>query len=185
MTEVDWPSFETRLRSFVRGRVDPLWVDDVVGDILLRLVRNRDRLQAADNPLALVLRIATNAITDYYRRRAVENRALADIENEIDDPGSGDADEDASAELARCVLPFIHALPEKYREALLLTDIGGLTQMAAAKRLGISTSGMKSRVQRGRQRVKQLLLSCCTVEFDRRGGVAGYDQPGPGCDRDC
>jgi RNA polymerase sigma-70 factor (ECF subfamily) len=42
-----------------------------------------------------------------------------------------------------------------------------------AKRLGISVSGAKSRVQRGRQQLKEMLLECCEFEFDRRGRV--YD----------
>jgi RNA polymerase sigma-70 factor (ECF subfamily) len=187
MTEVDWTSFETRLRAYVRGRIDPLWVDDVVGDILLRLVQHRDSLHAADSPLALVLRVATNAVTDHYRRRSVENRALGELGNENTNAAEFEeaVDDGDDSELASCVLPFIHALPEKYREALLLTDIGGLTQMDAAKRLGISNSGMKSRVQRGRARVKQALLNCCAIEFDRRGGVMDYSPLTTGCGQDC
>ena len=66
---------------------------------------------------------------------------------------------------------MIRTLPARYAEALLLTDIDGLTQAAAAERLGLSLSGMKSRVQRGRRLLKQTLLRCCAVELDRRGGV--------------
>lgn len=187
MTETDWTSFETRLRAYVRGRVDSRSVEDVIGDILLRLVRHRDRLDAAANPLAFVLRVASNTITDHYRRRSVETRALAQFENEQADAGASETPDDdpASRELARCVQPFIDALPDKYRDALLLTEIDGLTQADAAVRLGISGSGMKSRVQRGRAQVKQALLRCCAIEFDRRGGVADYQRQSGGCGGDC
>ena len=65
-------------------------------------------------------------------------------------------------------------LPEPYREALVLTELDGLTQADAATRLGLSTSGMKSRVQRGRGQLRDLLLGCCEIELDRRNRVTDY-----------
>jgi len=187
MTDVEWASFETRLRAYVGGRVDSSWVDDVVGDILLKLVRHRDGVEAAENPLAYVLRVASNAIADHYRRKSVERRALSGLEqentlHEDTDPAPGD---EAMADMARCVAPFIDNLPGKYRDALKLTEIDGLSQPEAARRLGLSSSGMKSRVQRGRAQMKQALLHCCAVELDRRGGIADYAPRAPGCGSDC
>jgi RNA polymerase sigma-70 factor (ECF subfamily) len=89
------------------------------------------------------------------------------------------------ADMARCVAPFIDNLPGKYRDALLLTEIECLTQPEAARRLGLSTSGMKSRVRRGRARIKAALLQCCAAELDRRGGIADYAPRAAGCGDDC
>jgi RNA polymerase sigma-70 factor (ECF subfamily) len=50
-------------------------------------------------------------------------------------------------------------------------DIEGVTQRSAAEDEGISLSGMKARVQRGRRRLKEILLESCRIEIDRRGGV--------------
>ena len=66
---------------------------------------------------------------------------------------------------------MIHDLPDPYREAVRLTEIEGLTQAELARRLGISLSGAKSRVQRGRAQLKEQLIECCRFEFDRRGAV--------------
>jgi RNA polymerase sigma-70 factor (ECF subfamily) len=77
-------------------------------------------------------------------------------------------------ELARCLTPLVERLPASYREALVLTEVEGATQAEAAARLGLSVSGMKTRVQRARGRLKDLLLDCCHVELDRRRGVTGY-----------
>ena len=171
-----WTMFESRLRRYVRRRLDPASVDDVVGDILLRLARNRNALSAARNPLAWAMRVAANVVTDHHRRRAAELRALSSVEAERDiGPAAVETgDETAASEIARCLIPFIHELPERYREALLLIEIEGLTQTEAAARVGISVSGMKSRVQRGRVKLKDALLRCCAVELDSRGGVLGY-----------
>jgi RNA polymerase sigma-70 factor, ECF subfamily len=44
---------------------------------------------------------------------------------------------------------------------LELTDLDGVTQVAAAEQDGISLSGMKSRVQRARKQLAELLTRCC------------------------
>ncbi len=40
---------------------------------------------------------------------------------------------------------------------------------------GLSVSGMKSRVQRGRRQLRDMLDACCVIALDRRRGVADYD----------
>ena len=176
LSEDAWAGFETGLRAYVRSRVDPLWVDDVIGDILLRLVQHQNSLESAEKPVAWMHRVATNAITDHYRRRAVEKMAIAQVAQEGDEdiPSASHEDTSATADLACCLVPFIKTLPQPYSEALLLTEIEGLTQAVVAGRLGLSPSGMKSRVQRGRKKLKQALLQCCAIEVDRRGGVIDY-----------
>ncbi len=167
----NWRDFQTNLRAYVGRCVEAGAVDDVVGDILLLLVRHRNRLAVADEPAAWVFRVAANAITDYHRRRAAEARALTQYAAEIEQNGSAFGDASNAAEIAACLTPVIRNLPQPYAEALLLTDIAGLNQTEAAARLGLSTSGMKSRVQRGRSKLKQAILRCCAVALDCRGGV--------------
>ncbi len=81
------------------------------------------------------------------------------------------------------MLGLVNQLPERYAEAIEMVELGDMSQKAAAERLGISVSGMKSRVQRGRQKLRDLLLDCCAVELDRRGGMLEL-VPRDGCD-DC
>ena len=169
-----WSDFQTRLRRYVGGRVDPSWVDDVTGDILLRLLRRQDSLAEARDPLAWTYRVAANVIADHHRRRSVELRALEHLgaEAAAPDPAPGEKDHEAlRRELEACLLPFALELPPKYAEALLLTSFRGVSQVEAARRSGLSVSGMKSRVQRARAMLKRRLLDCCDFELDRRGGV--------------
>jgi RNA polymerase sigma-70 factor, ECF subfamily len=51
-----------------------------------------------------------------------------------------------------------------------------MTQTAAAEQVGLSVPGMKSRVQRGRARLRALLLRCCEIETNRRGRVVAFEQ---------
>ena len=80
---------------------------------------------------------------------------------------------------------MIGQLPEKYQQALRLAEIEGLPPWAIADRLGLSLSGAKSRIQRGRALLKRELEACCRFEFDRRGNLMDViPKPGRcGCDR--
>jgi RNA polymerase sigma-70 factor (ECF subfamily) len=184
-----WSAFTTRLNSYVRRRVDAAAADDVLGDILLRLVRHRQSLHTADNPGAWMLRVAASAIVDHYRHQSAERQALERFQTEPENletyPANDGADETTTAERSACLIPLLQNLPQAYREALLLTDIRGLTQNEAARQLGLSASGMKSRVQRGRAQLKQALLRCCEVELDRRGAVLDYRRRLQDCDGGC
>ena len=171
LNQDNWRDFQTSLRAYVGRRVEAGTVEDVVGDILLLLARHQDQLAAAAEPAAWVFRVAANAIADHHRRRAAEARALTQYAAEIEQNGGASGDASNAAEIAACLTPLIRNLPEPYAEALLLTDIAGLNQTEAAARLGLSTSGMKSRVQRGRSKLKQAILRCCAVALDCRGGV--------------
>ena len=97
-----------------------------------------------------------------------------DLVERAEEPPDEPEGEATRRELAACLRPLIDRLPDGQREALVLTEFEGLTQTEAARRLGISVSGAKTRVQRGREQLKSLLLDCCHVELDRRGGINAY-----------
>ena len=181
VTRGAWIEFERALRRYLRRRVDASLVDDLLGEILLRLVQHQASLAQAEDPLAWVRRVAANAVIDLYRSQGAERRAVDRAKTEsaitaIEAPGST-----AAAEVSACLIPFIHELPDPYRDALLLTDIAGLRQTEAARRLGLSHSGMKSRIQRARGKLKARLLRCCALQTDRRGTVVDYKRRSNSC----
>jgi RNA polymerase sigma-70 factor (ECF subfamily) len=138
-----------------------------------------------------VYHIARRAIADHQRRAARHPIAELDLASEAA-PEPDEGEHTADRELARHVAPFVAMLPSPYREALTLTELEGLTQKQAADLLGVSHSGMKSRVQRGRQRLRRSLEDCCHIALDARGRVVGFEPradgtlpaaccPGRGC----
>ena len=66
-------------------------------------------------------------------------------------------------------------------EALCLTELGGMSQKDYAKKTGISYSGAKSRVQRAKLKLKDLLMKCCHYQFDKYGTVIGIYPAGCCC----
>jgi RNA polymerase sigma-70 factor (ECF subfamily) len=98
-----------------------------------------------------------------------------DLAPEIADAGEDDIDGSALQELATCLKPLISSLGPADQEALQLVEFEGLSQVEAAERLGLSVSGMKSRVQRARLHLRTALDECCRITLDRRGGIVSYE----------
>jgi RNA polymerase sigma-70 factor (ECF subfamily) len=173
-----------RLRGFVGRRIsDPDAADDVAQEVLLRLHRNLGELRSEDRLDAFAYRIARNAIIDHYRARASTKETPAppdDLTARIDAGIDTDQDEaQGRQELARCLEPLVRRLPEPYRQALTLTDLGTHSQVEAARITGLSIPGMKTRVQRARAQVHQLLTACCDVALDDDRQIAEVKRTGP------
>jgi RNA polymerase sigma-70 factor (ECF subfamily) len=122
---------------------------------------------------------ARRAIADHYRapvrRRELAVGATAELVEAGGPMATVEEDEvSAAQELATCLGPMIAQLPEVDQEALRLVEFDAVPQVDAAATLGISVSGMKSRVQRARGRLRKAVEDCCRVALDRRGGVISY-----------
>ena len=180
-----WRELHARLRGFVRARIsDPDAADDVAQEVLLRLHRNLGALRAEDRLDAFAYRIARNAVIDHYRSRASAKEtpeAPEELIARVDTDGDAgqEPQNGARQELARCLAPLIRKLPEPYREALTLTDLGKLSQVEAAEVAGLSVPGMKARVQRARAQVHELLTGCCAVALDSRRQISEVQRTGP------
>jgi RNA polymerase sigma-70 factor (ECF subfamily) len=160
------------IRAFVGRRVAQSHdAEDITQETLLRLYRSADSLQDEQALEAWMYRIARNAITDHYRRSAVRADPIDPDDVASLSPAEMPQEPRADASLAACLGPLLARVPTDYRTALELTDLGAMTQEDAAARLGLSTSGMKSRVQRGRRMLRAEIGRCCRIELDARGAL--------------
>ena len=172
--EAAWNDLTVDLRKFISRRItNRADAEDVLQEALVKIHRNVERLAADSNVYAWVYRVTRNSIVDHYRKHRpdVSLDTAADLPEDL---AKEVASRDVMGEIADCLQPMIAYLPAKYREALVLADLEGLTQGEVAARLGLSLSGAKSRVQRAREQLKKILFDCCQFEFDCRGKVVEY-----------
>jgi len=179
-TEGVWEELRANIRGFVGRRVrQPADVDDIVRRVFLQVHRALPTLRDADRLHAWIYQMARRAIADYYRApshtREVPAGTAVDLAPEVADVTADDADGTALHELSACLKPLIGSLGAADQEALQLVEFEGVTQVEAAHRLGLSVSGMKSRVQRARLHLRTALDECCQIALDRRGGVISYE----------
>lgn len=178
-----WESLRAELSRFVGARLrDPAAADDLVHDVLVRAI---DQLAGPRPPVQLrawLYQVTRNAIVDHFRAR----RPTSELDDDLDlaaESGAGPDDRSSERDLAGCLAPLLRSLPESYRRAVTLAEVDGLPLAEIARREGLSLSGAKTRVHRGRAKLRDTVLACCRVELDRRGGVVDFEgrSGGPGC----
>jgi RNA polymerase sigma-70 factor (ECF subfamily) len=181
-TESIWSQLSHDLRRFIRRRVaDDHAADDLLQETFLRIHRSIGTLADEVRLAAWVHEIARNVIHDHYRKQSgdvpLDNIEPADVR---------DGTSELRARAGEWLEDLIRQLPDPYREAVQLSEIDGLTQREVARRLGLSHSGVKSRIQRGRAMLREILDQCCWFHFDQRGNLTDCDpKPGRTVCRDC
>ncbi|MFN0159430.1 MAG: RNA polymerase sigma factor SigZ [Bacteroidota bacterium] len=163
--------FSDQLRLFIQSKVNSHAVaDDILQDVFLKVHGKIDGLRDGSRIESWIYQIARNAIIDHYRTVKSSDELN---ESHLNIPE--EKEPDAVAERLRSsLLTMVNQLPPDFKEALILTDFRGLSQKEFADRLGISLSGAKSRIQRARKMLKDMLLECCHFELDHYGKVIDY-----------
>ena len=187
-----WAQFRNGLARYLRGWLpSEADAEDVLQDVFLR-IHEGERAERPERLEAWVFGIARRAVADFYRARGrrpdgapAEAAAAPGVESDEAGVNERRGDHDVHEEVLSWLLPMVEALPEGYREAVRLADVEGQTQQAVADRLGLSLSGAKSRVQRGRALLGDLLRACCAVEFGPDGRAVEYRAHVRPCEGDC
>lgn len=150
----DREAFAALYRRYVRmvhgvllARVPRADVDDLVQDVFLSAM---DRLPALRDSAAFggwLAAIARNRAVDFLRRKRIPTEAL------IQEPPAHDGDTAA----ALAVLSEIRALPEAYRETLVLRLVEGLTGPEIAERTGLTHASVRVNLHRGMKQLRARL----------------------------
>ncbi len=182
-----WRRFSDELVRFAKSRGLPAAAaQDLVQTAFLRAHRALADGTVPDNPRAWLYQIVRRLIVDAHRSEQSAQRLeqrLAHLPSDEDEAHeTGAVDDETWAVVARTLPWFIAQLPAESRDALRLVELEGLTQREAAARLGVPLSTLKSRVQRGRKKLRALLEGCCAFEQDARGKLTsctpkGQDAP--------
>ena len=166
-TERVWGELHTNIHRFVSRRVRQVAdVDDIVQRIFLQVHRSLPTLRETDRLHAWIYQVTRRAIADHYRapvhrREVPAGAALDDVPDDLPEAGRAGEDEpSALQELAACLQPLLADLALVDQEALRLVEVDGQTQVEVARRLGLSVSGMKSRIQRARRRLRSAVEAC-------------------------
>jgi RNA polymerase sigma-70 factor, ECF subfamily len=174
-----WEETKAPLKSFIKNRVaNEADTEDILHDVYLKFISNIDKLLDSQRINAWIYRITQNAIIDYYRRNR-RYTELKSLPTEI--PVELEEDLTSNKEIAFCLKNMVEKLPDRYSEAIVYTVFGNHTQKAYSEMAAISLSGAKSRVQRARSILKEMVLGCCSLEFDNLGNIINYKKRSKNC----
>ena len=173
--EPNWQTIDERLRPFVARRVEGAAdVDDIVQEVYLRMLRGLPSLRNQERLLPWMFTVARRAVVDHHRQVAVAPYLREELpEPPVEEPEP--VDDDLRTALRLCARVWVDDLPPHYREAVTLVELEGLSVAEAAERLGLSSSGVKSRVQRGRAQLRKRFERVCHLALDGRSRVVECD----------
>jgi RNA polymerase sigma-70 factor (ECF subfamily) len=133
--------------------------DDAAQETMISIVRGLDRFDSRSAFATWIYRIATNAAVDELRKRnrrpPLPARDEAGHAAEVVDPLSARRIDAVADRLA--LDAALAALPEDFKAAVVLRDVGDLDYGEIAEVLGVPVGTVKSRIARGRARLAEQL----------------------------
>lgn len=174
------------VRRFIGARVqNAAAADDLTQDVFLKVMRQLEHVRDPRRVIGWIFQIARHEVADHFRRG--QPTESFDEKHDVATPTRPEMtdreEERLREDLAVYIRSVVNQLPPAYREALLLTDYEGLSQVELAERIGLSVSAAKSRVQRARAMVKATIDRCCHFDVDRYGRVVDCRPRRCECDR--
>jgi len=167
-TEEIWIHLSSRLKTFILSKIpDKDVAEDILQEVFIRIHLKIDTLKDETRLKAWLYQITRNLIADHYR----QNVRMENATNTEADQVRISTDVDMMEEATRDMINMMRDLPPDYCEALCMTELNGLSQKEYAEKVGIPYSSAKSRVQRSRKLLKDMLMKCCHYQFDKYGTV--------------
>ena len=177
-----WKDFHQELKRFIQSKtLNSTDTDDIIQEVFIKIIKNIDKVNQAKNMRNYLYGIVRNAVYDFFRNKknAVDTEEIDEEKNAFI---SEEEEESLTTTIADCcVKPFIQKLPDQYKEALSIAEFQDVSQKELAEKLNISYSGAKSRVQRGRTQLKELILDCCAYESDAYGNLRESEKKDCSC----
>lgn len=157
--------YKNRLLNFVfRFVKDQDVAEDIVQETFLRVFRKRRDYKAIANFSTWIFTIAGNLAKSELRRRKRWKFLSIDAQNDDEEklfelPDTGMKPDRATAVkmINKNVQESIDSLQNKYKEALILRDIQGMSYNQIAEIIGVPVGTVKSRVNRARLKLQKKL----------------------------
>ena len=156
--------------GFVKNKVSNHQdAEDIVQNVFIKVATGVNDLNGQEKLQSWIYAIARNSIIDYYRSSS--NKKSISFEEDIAGNFTDEEYNDTTKGLDCCLIDFVNQLPEDYRDIIIDVEMRGIKQKDLAEKYNLAYPTIRSRVQRGREKLKQILLDCCHIEWDTRGNI--------------
>ena len=157
-------------------RVPPREVDDLVQEVFLLALRKLDSLRDLSRFGAWLSTITRNRANDYYRNAS---RVEQPMEPEEEEKAHSRSTDHAAEQEAAMTLAVLRALPDTYREPLMLRLVEGMTGPEIAARIGLTHGSVRVNLHRGMQMLREKLAERPLPSTGRNAGpnnASGQDE---------
>jgi RNA polymerase sigma-70 factor (ECF subfamily) len=135
--------------------------EDLVQDVLTRLIPRLDELAAVEKLKPWLIKVLYRRYVDLYRRKLsspIDHESDWNSDDSLFDERFADTQQDLERlELQRALNRAMETLDEHQRDVILLHDVEGHSALDVADILEISVGTVKSRLHRGRKKLKSAL----------------------------
>jgi RNA polymerase sigma-70 factor (ECF subfamily) len=135
-----------------------LEIEDVVSEVFVKAFQNLHRFRPEHAFSTWLYRLAVNHVIDHTRRRR-KDQLRAEMPTHLVDPTPDAAEGAESSERANLVRSALQELKPHYRDVLFLVYVEGLKVDEVAGVLGLPQGTVKTRLMRGRDAMRRLLVS--------------------------
>jgi RNA polymerase sigma-70 factor (ECF subfamily) len=157
-----WMDYKLGLHFYILKKVkDQDLANELSHEVLTKLYNSCCSGNEIKNVRSWIFQIAHNTTIDYLKKQSK-------ISYEVPE-NSNDEENSFYQEARELINPLLKLIPEKYATPLLMANIQGLKQDEVSKKLGLSLTATKSRIQRARKLLKDLFIECCHMETDNDG----------------
>ncbi len=174
-----WTQIYQQLLGFVSKYVTNTDdAQDIVQDTFIKVKTNIEKLENPSKIEKWIYQIARNTMNDYFRKQKKRFEEDNSVDVIVEPTAFNNEDilvQIQTTKFSKYAGFVINELPEKYKKAVFMADIEGLKMKEVAEELNLSVSGAKSRVQRGRKLIKEIILKCCDVNTDKYGNIIDYE----------
>jgi RNA polymerase sigma-70 factor (ECF subfamily) len=165
-----YTQFNQVLLGFIKSRVNNHQdAEDILQNVFIKVAGGIGDLNRQEKLQSWIYAITRNAIIDYYRAGSGKNRLS--LNENLADSFTEEEYNDTTKGLDCCLMNFVNQLPDEYRDIIIDVELNGIKQKDIAEKHDIAYPSLRSRVQRGREKLKQILLQCCHVQWDNRGNI--------------
>lgn len=180
-------TFQPKIHFYLERIVGEHEADDLTQEVFLKVNKGLRSFRGESKLSTWIYRIATNVARDKLRsptfRDMVQNRLTDDSIPEDKMPTEARVvwmkeklpsveQQLIRKEMNECIRSFVDKLPEKYKTALVLSELEGFTNQEIAQILSVSLDTVKIRLHRAREKIKKELETHCDFYRDERNELA-------------
>ena len=162
-----WNTYESHLLNFIKTKVDDESIaNDILQEVSIKLFDTLNRKIEIRNYKTWLFQVTRNTIADYFRKNKKQT------ELPINEPEIHTDSSVCVCDLSGFVIQTY--LSQKYSKPLYLSDIEKIPQQKIAEQLNLSLTATKSRIQRGRKKLKELINECVDIQYNDKGEISDF-----------
>jgi len=156
---------QSAFRAFLRKRLpDDGLVEDLLQQSLLKAVERGHEMKS-ENAVGWFYRILRNAVADYYRARAADDRKVEGLHRTMVASGEDmtPALDEIRPTVCACLGTLLKGMRPAYVDVIRRIDLEGEPPAKVAKDLGVTTNTLAVRLHRARQLLRTTLEESCGI----------------------